>query len=90
MLQSSADSSEGSFPCMTPAFEEEGSAQAIKHNIETFTLFDKLKFASQLIWGLSEKNRGEAFLLAVRASFLTVKLLCLQSLKALIRSTFPL
>ena len=34
--------------------------------------------------------RGEAFLLTVRAFLLTVKLLCLQSLKALIRRTFPL
>ena len=33
---------------------------------------------------------GEAFLLTVGAFFLTVKLLCLQSLKALIRRTFPL
>ena len=37
-----------------------------------------------------QKNKGEAFLLTVRAFFLTVKLLCLQSLKALIRRTFPL
>ena len=33
---------------------------------------------------------GEAFLLTVGAFLLTVKLLCLQSLKALIRRTFPL
>ena len=33
---------------------------------------------------------GEAFLLTVGAFLLTVKLLCLQSLKALIRGTFPL
>ena len=33
---------------------------------------------------------GEVFLLTVGASWLTVKLLCLQSLKALIRCTFPL
>ena len=32
---------------------------------------------------------GEAFLLTVGACLLTVKLLCLQSLKALIRRTFP-
>ena len=36
------------------------------------------------------KEKGEAFLLTVGASLLTVKLLCLQSLKALIRYTFPL
>ena len=33
---------------------------------------------------------GEAFLLTVGAFLLTVKLLCLQSLKALTRRTFPL
>ena len=33
---------------------------------------------------------GGGFLLTVRASLLTVQLLCLQSLKALIRRTFPL
>ena len=33
---------------------------------------------------------GKAFLLTVGAFLLTVKLLCLQSLKALIRRTFPL
>ena len=33
---------------------------------------------------------GEAFLLTVGAFLLTVKLLCLQSLKALIRSIVPL
>ena len=33
---------------------------------------------------------GEVFLLTVGAFLLTVKLLCLQSLKALIRRTFPL
>ena len=33
---------------------------------------------------------GEAFLLTVGALLLTVKLLCLQSLNALIRRTFPL
>ena len=36
------------------------------------------------------KSKGEAFLLTVGAFLLTVKLLCLQSLKALIRRTFPL
>ena len=36
------------------------------------------------------QNLGEAFLLTVGARLLTVKLLCLQSLKALIRRTFPL
>ena len=36
------------------------------------------------------KVKGEAFLLTVEALLLTVKLLCLQSLKALIRCTFPL
>ena len=35
-------------------------------------------------------GEGEAFLLTVGAFLLTVKLLCLQSLKALIRYTFPL
>ena len=35
-------------------------------------------------------NTGEVFLLTVEAFLLTVKLLCLQSLKALIRRTFPL
>ena len=35
-------------------------------------------------------SAGEAFLLIVGAFLLTVKLLCLQSLKALIRRTFPL
>ena len=33
---------------------------------------------------------GEVFLLTVGGFLLTVKLLCLQSLKALIRRTFPL
>ena len=33
---------------------------------------------------------GEAFLLTVGAFLLTVEVLCLQSLKALIRRTFPL
>ena len=36
------------------------------------------------------KRRGEAFLLTVGASLLAVELLCSQSLKALIRRTFPL
>ena len=36
------------------------------------------------------KEKGEAFLLTVGAFLLTVKLLRLQSLKALIRHTFPL
>ena len=36
------------------------------------------------------EKKGEAFLLTVGAFLLTVKLLCLQSLKALIRRTFPL
>ena len=35
-------------------------------------------------------KRGGAFLLTVGAFLLTVQLLCLQSLKALIRRTFPL
>ena len=35
-------------------------------------------------------KKGEAFLLTVRASLLTVKPLCLQPLKALVRRTFPL
>ena len=35
-------------------------------------------------------KRGKLFLLTVGAFLLTVKLLCLQSLKALIRRTFPL
>ena len=43
-------------------------------------------------WGLfgGGGGRGEAFLLTVGACLLTVKLLGLQSLKALIRRTFPL
>ena len=36
------------------------------------------------------ETTGEAFLLTVGAILLTVELLCLQSLKALIRRTFPL
>ena len=45
-----------------------------------------------VLLGLFEntKEKGEAFLLTVGAFLLTVKLLCLQSLKALIRRTFPL
>ena len=39
---------------------------------------------------LGALEKGEAFLLTVGAFLLTVKLLCLQSLKALIRLTFPL
>ena len=39
---------------------------------------------------LKFKNGGEVFLLTVGAFLLTVKLLCLQSLKALIKHTFPL
>ena len=35
-------------------------------------------------------EKGEAFSLTVGAFLLTVKLLCLQSLKALIRRAFPL
>ena len=35
-------------------------------------------------------NLGAAFLLTVGVFLLTVKRLCLQSLKALIRRTFPL
>ena len=38
----------------------------------------------------TQKSRGEAFLLTVGAFLLTVKLLCLQSVKALIRRIFPL
>ena len=37
-----------------------------------------------------EVNLGEVFLLTVGAFLLTVKLLCLHSLKGLIRRTFPL
>ena len=40
--------------------------------------------------GFPKFQRGEAFLLTVGAFLLTVKLLCLQSLKALIRLSFPL
>ena len=36
------------------------------------------------------KFQGEAFLLTVGAFLLTAELLCLQSLKALIRRTLPL
>ena len=35
-------------------------------------------------------KRGKVFLLTIGAVLLTVKLLCLQSLKALVRRTFPL
>ena len=44
-------------------------------------------------WGINcviLAGRGEAFLLTVGAFLLTVKLLCLQSLRPLIRRTFPL
>ena len=37
-----------------------------------------------------KRGKGEAFLLTVGAFFLTVELLCLQSLKARIRRAFPL
>ena len=36
------------------------------------------------------KKRGEGFLLKVGAFWLTVELLCLQSVKILIRHIFPL
>ena len=39
---------------------------------------------------LKRESLGEAFLLTVGAFLLTVKLPCLQSLKPLIRRTFPL
>ena len=39
--------------------------------------------------GSEDFFQGEAFLLTVGAFLLTVKLLCLQSLKALIKHTFP-
>ena len=39
--------------------------------------------------GGGEYSLGEACLLTVGAFLLTLKLLCLQSLKALIRRTFP-
>ena len=42
------------------------------------------------VLGLIGLETGEAFLLTGGASLLTVKLLCLQSLKALFRRTFPL
>ena len=51
---------------------------------------------SRLRWGslrgvlADPQKRGEAFLLTVGAFLLTVKLLCLQSLKVLIRCTFSL
>ena len=41
-------------------------------------------------WKIAENYLGDASLLTVGAFLLTVKLLCLQSLKALIRRTFPL
>ena len=41
-------------------------------------------------WKIERGKRGEIFLLTVGAFLLTVKLLGLQSLKALIRRTFPL
>ena len=54
------------------------------------------KFGGQ-IWSanlsvnhVEEMKRGGAFLLTVEVFLLTVELLCLQSLKALIRRTFPL
>ena len=37
-----------------------------------------------------DNNRGGSFFLTVGAVLFTVKLLCLQSLKALIRRSFPL
>ena len=40
--------------------------------------------------GQERLKKGEAFLLTVGAFLLAVELLCLQSLKALIRRTFPL
>ena len=43
-----------------------------------------------LVLFLDPQKKGEAFLLTVGAFLLTVKLLRLQSLKALIRCTFPL
>ena len=53
-------------------------------------LLSRGAFAGQENLVSGDSNRGEAFLLTVGAFLLTVKLLCLQSLKALVRRTFPL
>ena len=51
---------------------------------------EKLRAAFSFPNHRDPKTMGEAFLLTVGASLLTVELLCLQSLKALIRCTFLL
>ena len=64
------------------------------HQMKTlcgFSVFHCLKGAfGASSRGAPKMKRGEVFLLTGGALLLTVKLLCLQSLKALIRRTFPL
>ena len=56
--------------------------------VTKWTILVRFGLANADIFTLSQKR--EAFLLTVGAFLFTVKLLCLQSLKALIRCTFPL
>ena len=85
--------------CLTPDLERAEKSFSFLVRVVS----DILRRASEIVHqvlpcstrGLSSKRTkenilGEAFLLTVGAFLLTVKLLCLQSLKVLIRRTFPL
>ena len=65
-----------------------GAEKSWQSLVETSAEYQK--YSSDPHPHIQVKNMGEAFLLTVGAFLLTVKLLCLQSLKALIRRTFPL
>ena len=70
---------------LTRKFRKAGSTQDLEG--EALIFFASSEKALQ---GNTLKNKGEASLLTVGAFLLTVKLLCLQSLKAPIRRAFPL
>ena len=73
--------------CILSVLADDVAAWPHLSGVETQLWKTQLK---ELQTSCQEKVMGEAFLLTVGASLLTVKLLCLQSLKVLIRRIFPL
>ena len=83
LLGDSPDLSFASFSAYKSTYEEQ-SRKGPRHNLDlSRKKWETPRFSFP-------QNLGEAFLLIVGASLLTVKLLCSQSLKALLRRTFPL
>ena len=67
-------------------------ALSLKQHLFLHSIYVKMEAQGflDLFLDAAPSLKGEAFLVTVGAFVLTVKLLCLQSLKALIRCTFPL